>query len=274
LIGKSCKSEITANVFLVPSKDYLYKYWKYVGCIRIQLFVVSFLTLFIVSGLNEFGIGLLSVGSLLSILTLYLVVDACHNILSQKESAFYKANAITILSVYPVASVCSLTAIAIPRWKVNKNFKNIPLLSQLTIMRYICMTLKKYHRKTLIKSRIVRNSRVSFPDKIHDALVRLSIQRPATLRGSDSDFSDNLALSALSFAAARRSTKDQGDTDADATSRALLLLALSALSEPSDDRCQFIVAGHPGPAASYRPGKKHLSLLSFSPSFWLLFPTK
>jgi len=116
----------------------------------------------------------------------------------------------------------------------------------------------------------VRNSRISFPGKIHndnDAFVRLSIQRPATLRSGDSDFSDNLPLSALSFAAAHRSTKDQGDTDTDATSRALLLLALSALSEPSDDRCQFIVAGHPGPAASYRPGKKHLPLLPLSPFF-------
>jgi len=94
------------------------------------------------------------------------------------------------------------------------------------------------------------------------ALVRLSIQRPTTLGGGDSDLSDDLALSALSLAAAHWSTKDQGDTDADATSRAMLLLALSALSEPSDDRCQFIVAGHPGPAASYRPGKKSSPLPS------------
>ncbi|EZA47014.1 hypothetical protein DMN91_004609 [Ooceraea biroi] len=69
----------------------------------------------LVESLNAFGIGLLSIGSVFSILTLYFAVDACHNILSQKDSRFYKANAITILSVYPVASVCSLTAIAIPR---------------------------------------------------------------------------------------------------------------------------------------------------------------
>jgi len=70
---------------------------------------------FLFAGLNAFGIGLLSVGSIFSILTIYFAVDACHNIISQKNSKFYKANAIMILSLYPVASVCSLTAIAIPR---------------------------------------------------------------------------------------------------------------------------------------------------------------
>ncbi|EFN86223.1 organic solute transporter alpha-like protein 3 [Harpegnathos saltator] len=65
--------------------------------------------------LNGFGIGLLTVGSILSILTLYFAADACHNVRAQKDSKFYKANVIVILSVYPVASICSLTAIAIPR---------------------------------------------------------------------------------------------------------------------------------------------------------------
>ncbi|XP_012215403.1 organic solute transporter subunit alpha [Linepithema humile] len=69
----------------------------------------------LVESLNTFGIGLLSVGSIFSILTIYFAVDACHNIISQKDSKFYKTNAIMILSVYPIASVCSLTAIAIPR---------------------------------------------------------------------------------------------------------------------------------------------------------------
>ncbi|XP_011263634.1 organic solute transporter alpha-like protein [Camponotus floridanus] len=69
----------------------------------------------LVESLNAFGTGLLSVGSIFSVLTIYFAVDACHNIVYQKDSKFYKGNAIVILSVYPVASVCSLMAIAIPR---------------------------------------------------------------------------------------------------------------------------------------------------------------
>ncbi|XP_032667045.1 organic solute transporter alpha-like protein 3 [Odontomachus brunneus] len=69
----------------------------------------------LIESLNKFGIGLLTIGSILSVLTLYIAVDACHNILLQKDSSFYKTSAIMILSVYPVASICSLTAIAIPR---------------------------------------------------------------------------------------------------------------------------------------------------------------
>jgi len=136
LIEKPYRSEITANIFLISKDIFIHWKYRYLNTAIYSLYLSQRCRLsFIVSDLNEFGIGLLSVGSLLSILTLYLVVDACHNILCQKDSAFYKANAITILSVYPVASVCSLTAIAIPRWKVNKNLKNIPLLLQLTITR-------------------------------------------------------------------------------------------------------------------------------------------
>ncbi|XP_076173366.1 organic solute transporter subunit alpha [Ptiloglossa arizonensis] len=68
-----------------------------------------------IESFGAFGTGLLSFGAILSTLTLYFAVDACHNILYQKESKFYKTNAIMILSVYPVASVCSLTTMAIPR---------------------------------------------------------------------------------------------------------------------------------------------------------------
>ncbi|XP_050462052.1 organic solute transporter alpha-like protein [Cataglyphis hispanica] len=69
----------------------------------------------LIESLNALGTGLLSVGSIFSVLTIYFAVDACHNIVYQKNSKFYKGNAIVILSVYPVASVCSLMAIAIPR---------------------------------------------------------------------------------------------------------------------------------------------------------------
>ncbi|KAG7197319.1 hypothetical protein KM043_018435 [Ampulex compressa] len=68
-----------------------------------------------IESLGIFGIGILSFGAVLSTLTLYFAVDACHNILFQKNSGFYKTNSIMILSVYPVASVCCLTALAIPR---------------------------------------------------------------------------------------------------------------------------------------------------------------
>ncbi|KAM0727344.1 Organic solute transporter alpha-like protein 3 [Formica fusca] len=69
----------------------------------------------LIESLDALGTGLLSVGSIFSVLTIYFAVDACHNIVYQKNSKFYKGNAIVILSVYPVASVCSLMAIAIPR---------------------------------------------------------------------------------------------------------------------------------------------------------------
>ncbi|KYN01727.1 Organic solute transporter alpha-like protein, partial [Cyphomyrmex costatus] len=65
--------------------------------------------------LDALGTVLLSVGSIILVLTIYFFANACRNILSQKESEFYKTNAIIILSIYPIASVCSLMAIAIPR---------------------------------------------------------------------------------------------------------------------------------------------------------------
>ncbi|XP_017877322.1 organic solute transporter alpha-like protein [Ceratina calcarata] len=68
-----------------------------------------------IESLDGFGIGLLSCGALLSTLTLYFAVDACHNVFYQKETRFYRSNSIMILAVYPVASVCSLTAMGIPR---------------------------------------------------------------------------------------------------------------------------------------------------------------
>lgn len=69
----------------------------------------------LVESLDALGTALLSVGSIILVLTIYFSANACCNILSQKESEFYKTNAIIILSVYPVVSVCSLMAIAIPR---------------------------------------------------------------------------------------------------------------------------------------------------------------
>ncbi|KAG5318701.1 OSTA protein, partial [Pseudoatta argentina] len=69
----------------------------------------------LVENLNALGTVLLSVGSIVLVLTIYLFGNACRNILSQKDSEFYKTNAIIILSIYPITSVCSLMAIAIPR---------------------------------------------------------------------------------------------------------------------------------------------------------------
>lgn len=68
-----------------------------------------------VLGLGFFAIGLLSIGTVLWTLNLYFALDACHNILFQKESRSYKVNAISVLVVYPVAALCSLATIAIPR---------------------------------------------------------------------------------------------------------------------------------------------------------------
>ncbi|XP_076299559.1 organic solute transporter subunit alpha [Lasioglossum baleicum] len=68
-----------------------------------------------IESLGSFGIGLLTSGVVLSTLTLYFAVDACHNVFYQKESRFYKTSSIMILLVYPVASVCCLTATGIPR---------------------------------------------------------------------------------------------------------------------------------------------------------------
>ncbi|XP_011870410.1 PREDICTED: organic solute transporter alpha-like protein isoform X1 [Vollenhovia emeryi] len=69
----------------------------------------------LVESLDALGTALLSVGSIISVLTIYFSANACRNIFSQKESDLYKTNAIIIMSVYPVASVCSLMSIALPR---------------------------------------------------------------------------------------------------------------------------------------------------------------
>ncbi|XP_015605633.1 organic solute transporter alpha-like protein [Cephus cinctus] len=61
------------------------------------------------------GVGMLSIGSLFSAITLYIAIDACYNVLFQKETTSYKTNSYFILFVYPVASLSSLLAIAIPR---------------------------------------------------------------------------------------------------------------------------------------------------------------
>lgn len=83
-------------------------------CVLI-FYVIFYTYLFPFLGLNVFGIGLLSFGTILSTLTLYFAMDALHNIFYQKETRSYKTNSIMILSVYPIASVCSLTALGMPR---------------------------------------------------------------------------------------------------------------------------------------------------------------
>ncbi|XP_012278601.1 organic solute transporter subunit alpha [Orussus abietinus] len=71
-----------------------------------------------IESLAAFGAIILSIGSLLWIVTLYLAIDAAYNVLLQEETSRYKTSAVTILSVYPVASLCSLLAIAVPRVQV------------------------------------------------------------------------------------------------------------------------------------------------------------
>lgn len=68
-----------------------------------------------IESLGTFGVSLVSVGAAFSILTIFFAIEASYNVYSQKETSTYKANVISILSVYPIASICSLAAIAIPR---------------------------------------------------------------------------------------------------------------------------------------------------------------
>jgi len=89
-------------------------------------------------------------------------------------------------------------------------------------------------------------------------------QESVTIGGDNSDFLNDFVISALSSSARCRSPEDQRDTSVDATSRTLLLLALSALSEPSNDRRQFVLDRNLSPTASYRPGKKRYLFLSSS----------
>ncbi|XP_012259486.2 organic solute transporter subunit alpha-like [Athalia rosae] len=65
--------------------------------------------------LGSYGVGLIGLGSLLTVLTFYVITDAICNVIPQKESAAYKTNSVAILLVYPVSSLCSLLATAIPR---------------------------------------------------------------------------------------------------------------------------------------------------------------
>ncbi|XP_014467323.1 PREDICTED: uncharacterized protein LOC106740620 [Dinoponera quadriceps] len=89
-----------------------------------------------IESLKWFVIGLLIAGSIFLILTLYFAVDACYNVLAQKDSSFYKANVIVILSVYPVASMCSLASIAIPRGQ---------LLSEAVTQIYLTISLYRLY---------------------------------------------------------------------------------------------------------------------------------
>ena len=95
-----------------------------------------------IESLNVFGIGLLSFGTILSTLTLYFAMDAFHNIFYQKETRSYKTNSIMILSVYPVASICSLTALGMPRTQlfseaVTQIFLTIALYRLYLLLVYI-----------------------------------------------------------------------------------------------------------------------------------------
>lgn len=68
-----------------------------------------------IESLGTFGIALISVGTAFSLITLYFAIDAIYNVFSQKETGLYKSNIVSIFSVYPIASVCSLMIIAVPR---------------------------------------------------------------------------------------------------------------------------------------------------------------
>ncbi|KZC06057.1 Organic solute transporter alpha-like protein, partial [Dufourea novaeangliae] len=100
--------------------------------------------------LGAFGISFLSIGTVLSTLTLYFAVDACHNILYQKESRFYEINSIMILMVYPVASVCSLTAMGIPRSQLLS--ETVTQIFLMTALYRLYLLLVYIGRKRVTKS--------------------------------------------------------------------------------------------------------------------------
>ncbi|PBC34120.1 Organic solute transporter alpha protein [Apis cerana cerana] len=85
-----------------------------------------------IESFSTFGIGLLSFGAILSTLTLYFALDACYNIFHQKETRSYKTNSIMILLLYPIASICTLTALGIPRTQ---------LLSEAMIQIFLAIAL-------------------------------------------------------------------------------------------------------------------------------------
>ncbi|KAJ8668658.1 hypothetical protein QAD02_010321 [Eretmocerus hayati] len=70
------------------------------------------------NSLGNFGVALLAIGSLLCSATIYLALDACGRICSQpnhRYSTSFKINACSVISVYPIAGLCSLAALALPR---------------------------------------------------------------------------------------------------------------------------------------------------------------
>ncbi|KAK2582471.1 hypothetical protein KPH14_004777 [Odynerus spinipes] len=89
-----------------------------------------------IESFGNFGIALICTGAIFSTLTLYLAIEASCNVFSQKETGTYKANVISILSVYPIASICSLTAIAIPRAQ---------LLSEAVTQVFLTMSLYRLY---------------------------------------------------------------------------------------------------------------------------------
>ncbi|XP_011495104.1 PREDICTED: organic solute transporter alpha-like protein 3 [Ceratosolen solmsi marchali] len=72
-------------------------------------------TIQLFESLGNFGVGLVTIASIICAATVYLAVDACQKIYHQKETTSFKINASTVLSVYPIASFCSLMALALPR---------------------------------------------------------------------------------------------------------------------------------------------------------------
>lgn len=67
--------------------------------------------------MGGFGSVFLSLGTILTLSTIALAIEACWQIYLQHESKKYKINCLMIFSVYPIASICSLIALAIPRYK-------------------------------------------------------------------------------------------------------------------------------------------------------------
>ncbi|XP_015119893.1 organic solute transporter alpha-like protein 3 [Diachasma alloeum] len=67
------------------------------------------------TSLGVFGTIFVSIGTILTTATIGLALEACSRVIFQVETKFYRTNCMLVLSVYPVASTCSLVALAIPR---------------------------------------------------------------------------------------------------------------------------------------------------------------
>ncbi|KAK0096895.1 hypothetical protein PV326_003965 [Microctonus aethiopoides] len=92
-----------------------------------------------ITSLGAFGAIFVSIGTILTMTTIVLTGITCYQVLLQREQIKYKKNCLLILSIYPIASTCSLIALSIPRTQ---------LLSQ--AVTQVALTISMYRLYLLI----------------------------------------------------------------------------------------------------------------------------